>query len=190
MRYPEGASRLRVAGSGLLNHLLPFEFGKSSSRLNAKLQAWIGLKRLSPLSIACRRRITGAFSHGFGRMNNRGGTNRWIGIHPKAGWSSCSRRPKTNPPRISIASGRREREIGREPPVLGTVPLVTAGRSETGGEELRAMAARPASSVSSLQKAEGEGGPVHGSGRRPLPRTRKGKWRHDYVGPDRLPHGL
>jgi len=98
-------------------------------------------------------------------MSNRGGTNRWIEIHLKAGWTSCSRKPKANPPLASIASGRREREIGREPPFLGIVLLLAAGRAETGGEELRVVAARPASSVPSIQKTEGEFGPVYGSGR-------------------------
>ena len=121
-------------------------------RADVKLQAWIGSKKSNPLSIAYLQRITGALSRGFGNMSKRGGTNRWIGIHLKAGWTSCSRKPKANPPRISIASGRREREIGCEPPFLGIVLLVAAGRTETGGKELRALSTRPASSVPSIQK--------------------------------------
>ena len=42
-------------------------------------------------------------------------------------------------------------------------------RTETGGKELRAMASRQASSFPSIQNAERDRGPVHGSGRGSLP---------------------
>lgn len=60
-------------GPAILSRVLcthvPLPFGKSSGRLNVKVQAWKGSKRSSPPSIGCRLRIISAFSHGFESMN-------------------------------------------------------------------------------------------------------------------------
>ena len=88
-------------------------------RADVKLQAWIGSKKSNPLSIAYLQRITGALSRGFGNMSKRGGTNRWIGIHLKAGWTFCLRKPKANTPRISIGSPSRQSDKNKAPDLAG-----------------------------------------------------------------------
>src|ERR1035437_3675795 len=87
-----------------------------------RLQAWAELSRSRPLTMVYPRKNTDALSNGFVCGNKSDGLRSWMPTPPRASSLSFSIKRKANPLRAFFVRGPRKRDIGRLPPVLGTVP--------------------------------------------------------------------